>query len=180
MNKSLILAILTTTLIVIINAPVNSENVCEVKDPTGTALNVRNTPQGNIIGTLPNKHTVDIIDMKKDKKGNDWALVGGYYKGKSQEIGWVFKKYIDCKSEDGIFNEPYKVSDPTGTPLNVRLSPGGKLVTSLKNGTTVYIDDVTKDSKGKDWAKISLKQGDEFITLGWVYKNYLKTDLTGY
>jgi hypothetical protein len=32
-----------------------------------------------------------------------------------------------------------KVTDPTGTPLNVRASPGGKITGKLPNGTLVSV-----------------------------------------
>ena len=70
-----------------------------------------------------------------------------------------------------------RVSDPTGTPLNVRTVPGGtKIVDTLQNGTLVTI----LDTKNK-WAYIGLlpgkneaPQGDKIVVpTGWVYRDYL-------
>ena len=49
-----------------------------------------------------------------------------------------------------------KVTDPTGTPLNVRDSPNGNVVRQLKNGTRVFIREYAEDSQGRAWEKISV------------------------
>ena len=60
------------------------------------------------------------------------------------------------------------VSDPTGTPLNVRAEPQGMVLTALGNGTSVEI--VGKQTlKGKRWARVAVNGR----TLGWVFTNYL-------
>jgi hypothetical protein len=74
-----------------------------------------------------------------------------------------------------------KVTDPTGTPLNVRSEPtGGKVVRTLKNGTEVIVGPSTEDGR---WTQIiplpvTKKQpklnADGFpIFDGWVFTNYL-------
>lgn len=45
------------------------------------------------------------------------------------------------------------VSDPTGTPLNVRQSPGGRVIGTLKNGTVVALG-ATDGSEGEKWTRI--------------------------
>ena len=64
---------------------------------------------------------------------------------------------------------PCTVKDPTGTPLNVRARPNGRIVTTLKNGTLVAIDDSTA---GNRWARISIGRGRKDI-VGWVLREYL-------
>lgn len=64
---------------------------------------------------------------------------------------------------------PCTVSDPTGTPLNVRARANGKIITTLKNGTLVAIDDSTATNK---WSRISFTRGKKTIT-GWVLREYL-------
>ncbi|MCB1546481.1 MAG: SH3 domain-containing protein [Hyphomicrobiaceae bacterium] len=66
---------------------------CIVSDPTGTRLNVRNAPQGDVIGRLRNGTEVRIIDTARDHKGQPWAYVG-YWRG--GRIGWVFREFISC------------------------------------------------------------------------------------
>ena len=48
-----------------------------------------------------------------------------------------------------------KVTDPTGTPLNIRDQPKGRVVSSLKNGIEVYIQEIVRDAQGRSWARVS-------------------------
>jgi hypothetical protein len=60
---------------------------CVVTDPTGTPLNIRNAPNGVIIGTLRNGATVTIYDTAYDNRGRLWANIG---------VGWVFREFVSC------------------------------------------------------------------------------------
>ncbi len=64
---------------------------------------------------------------------------------------------------------PCTVSDPTGTALNVRAKPNGRIIAKLKNNTLVAIDDSTAGNK---WSRISFKKGRKSLT-GWVLRDYL-------
>ena len=71
-----------------------AEQVCKVTDPTGTPLNVRETPNGRIVGTLRNGVEVYIIDISYDSKNRPWALVRRSRQGGA--FGWVFREFISC------------------------------------------------------------------------------------
>ena len=60
---------------------------CIVTDPTGTPLNIRSSPNGNIVGTLRNGTAVVIQDTAYDRQGRAWAYIG---------VGWVFREFISC------------------------------------------------------------------------------------
>jgi uncharacterized protein YraI len=60
------------------------------------------------------------------------------------------------------------VADPTGTPLNVRSEPQGRIVTALDNGMAVEIVG-ERALDGRRWAKVAA-HGD---VLGWVFAAYL-------
>ncbi|VEE06597.1 SH3 domain-containing protein [Neisseria animalis] len=64
------------------------------------------------------------------------------------------------------------VSDPTGTPLNVRAKPAGKVIAKLKNGTpVVLIDHVAYyDRKGKAWIQIATPDNKK---IGYVFDDYI-------
>lgn len=64
---------------------------------------------------------------------------------------------------------PCVVSDPTGTPLNVRSKANGKIIATLKNGSLVAIDDSTATKK---WSRISFTRGKKTV-IGWVLREYL-------
>jgi hypothetical protein len=51
--------------------------------------------------------------------------------------------------------ERCKVTDPTGTPLNVRESPKGKIIGTLANGTFVTIVEFKNAANGKPWSRSS-------------------------
>jgi uncharacterized protein YgiM (DUF1202 family) len=61
------------------------------------------------------------------------------------------------------------VVDPTGTPLNVRSGPNGKILSNLRKGSKVEVVDHT-DHKGKRWARVAKFQD---ATYGWVFEAYL-------
>jgi hypothetical protein len=68
---------------------------CTVDDPTGTPLNIRERPNGRIIGALYNGVTVYVRDLTIDAaSGQRWAYIIPLNTGKS---GWVFRPYLDCK-----------------------------------------------------------------------------------
>jgi uncharacterized protein YraI len=46
------------------------------------------------------------------------------------------------------------VSDPTGTPLNMRESPNGRIVGTLRNGVFVTMRDVV-EVRGQRWAELA-------------------------
>ena len=69
-----------------------SKKACVVADPTGTPLNVRNRPNGPILGALANDNQVFITDVT-EVGGRKWAKVVPLGEGKT---GWVFQDYLTC------------------------------------------------------------------------------------
>ncbi len=63
------------------------------------------------------------------------------------------------------------VVDPTGTPLNVRDGPNGRILSTLKKGAQVEVID-HKDHNGKRWALV----GKYAEAWGYVFGAYLKCD----
>ena len=70
------------------------EAKCRVMDPTGTPLNVRASPNGGVIGNLPNDMLVSVIDRAVDRNGKPWVHISKYSDGKL--VGWVFREFISC------------------------------------------------------------------------------------
>ncbi|WP_438750889.1 SH3 domain-containing protein [Pararhizobium sp. O133] len=60
------------------------------------------------------------------------------------------------------------VADPTGTPLNVRAEPKGRILSALENGIAVEVTDETWIG-GKRWVRIVTDEGMG----GWVFATYL-------
>ena len=64
-----------------------------------------------------------------------------------------------------------KVTDPTGTPLNVRSEPNGKIIGTLKNGTLVSITEYKDDANGKPWVDVADYKTKKVI--GWVFREFV-------
>ena len=64
--------------------------------------------------------------------------------------------------------ERCKVTDPTGTPLNVRRFDG-HVIGVLHNGEIVRILRVGADRSGKPWAYVAYETKGE----GWVYREFI-------
>ena len=60
------------------------------------------------------------------------------------------------------------VTDPTGTPLNVRRFDG-KIIGALRNGEIVGILRMGEDPQGKPWAYVAYETNGE----GWVYREFI-------
>lgn len=63
------------------------------------------------------------------------------------------------------------ISDPTGTPLNIRVEPNGRVVGTIPNGTQVTIGETRHDERGRVW--VFVRNLDTNRGIGWVYRNFL-------
>jgi hypothetical protein len=66
-----------------------------------------------------------------------------------------------------------KVTDPTGTPLNARLRPNGKIVNQIKNGRSVYVQSVDRDNEGKPWLLVAIENKGNYKILGYVLREFV-------
>lgn len=64
-----------------------------------------------------------------------------------------------------------KVTDPTGTPLNARATPNGKIISKVKNNTVVYVSEYAYDDKGRPWALVFNAKNNKYI--GWVFREFI-------
>jgi hypothetical protein len=69
--------------------------------------------------------------------------------------------------------EVCRVTDPTGTPLNVRDFPNGKVINTLKNGTVVTIEEMATDERGRPWARIASSDRGNYTIWGWVIREFI-------
>lgn len=67
---------------------------CRVMDPTGTPLNVRDAPNGAVIGQLPNGLLVRRVARATDSRGRLWLYL--HRVGSDEPIGWVFREFVAC------------------------------------------------------------------------------------
>lgn len=66
-----------------------------------------------------------------------------------------------------------RVTDPTGTPLNARLRPNGKIINRLNNGRSVYIQSFASDNEGKPWVLVAVKSQGNYKMLGYVLREFI-------
>lgn len=64
-----------------------------------------------------------------------------------------------------------RVMDPTGTPLNVRTGPNGRIVGEIDNGALVTIYDRTTDARGRPWVYVG--RYSDGRAMGWVYREFI-------
>lgn len=71
--------------------------ICTVADPTGTPLNVREEPNGAILGTWENGVRVRPYEEVKAANGKTWYAVERF--ADDNAIGWVFDPYLSCEED---------------------------------------------------------------------------------
>ncbi len=69
------------------------------------------------------------------------------------------------------YGDRCKVTDPTGTPLNVRSAPNGKIIGTLANGVIVSITEYKDDANGKPWVDVADYKTKK--VLGWVFREFV-------
>ena len=65
---------------------------CKVTDPTGTPLNVRDGPNGKVIGTLANGALVAIVEYKDADNGKPWVKIVDHRR-KSRSAGFSVNSF---------------------------------------------------------------------------------------
>jgi hypothetical protein len=66
-----------------------------------------------------------------------------------------------------------RVTDPTGTPLNARLQPNGKIVNRITNGRIVYAQSIARDNEGKPWVLVAVRNQGKYRILGYVLREFV-------
>src|ERR1035441_9415902 len=98
-SKSGVLA-LPCVLQLVMSTSAFAQNVCTVADPTGTPLNVRATPAGQLLPeVLYNGAEVIVYQASRDARGKEWLLVG---KPGGNSHGWGFRDYIRCEEASAV------------------------------------------------------------------------------
>lgn len=147
---------------VIIDYLINQKGYTEIVDCSGTGLGLclfefRNaTGQTLLITTANNSPEEESVVF-------GWELKDG----SSQD---------DDRSSDSTASKVdaiCKVTDPTGTPLNVRDRPNGKVINALKNGRDVYIEETAYDRQGRPWARVSGDRNGKYRLWGWVFREFI-------
>lgn len=70
-----------------------------------------------------------------------------------------------------LAQERCRVTDPSGTPLNVRTAPYGRIIGTIPNGRLVSVIDRARDQQGRPWVYIADARTGEPI--GWVFREFV-------
>lgn len=82
---------------------------CVVADPVDPTLNVRATPNGELINRLRNGRKIKITEIRNDARGRPWGFAVGNYQGQFRNWGWVFLQNVDCS---GLQPDQAVAADP--------------------------------------------------------------------
>jgi len=78
---------------VVANAsPPTTQQFCRVNDPNDSYVNLRQSPNGALIGPVVNGTTVQITGYQSDTQGRDWAAVFT----PDKRVGYMFRQMISC------------------------------------------------------------------------------------
>ena len=73
-------------------------------------------------------------------------------------------------SHPALGAERCRIADPTGTPLNVRTAPQGRVIGTLPNGFLASILEQSTDRFGKSWVYVADYGSGRPI--GWIYRQF--------
>ncbi len=108
-----------------------------------STTNVRTSPSGTVIGSLPKKTIKTVYSNRKDSNGDLWLKI--YYDG---SYAYIFSGNTTDKME-------YLVSKNKFT--KVRKTPGGDFLSNISNNYYYKIVGYKKDSSGNYWYKIKTR-----------------------
>lgn len=69
---------------------------CTVADPTGTPLNVRSGPNGEVLGTVRNGEVLRVFNVTS-RNAKLWAQA--WRDPSDNAVGWVFDDYLACEED---------------------------------------------------------------------------------
>jgi hypothetical protein len=90
----------------------------------------------------------------------------------SGSIGICFSCLPTIAKSDSISNKICRVTDPTGSPLNIRLKPNGKIVARIRNQRLVYPQSIITNN-GKKWTLIAIEEDHKILVLGWGLREFI-------
>jgi hypothetical protein len=131
-----------------------------------------------LFSTLPRLMSCVRIALPTAKTNTGMLLQQEQNRGTRTKVYfWLFLISLTFSSTVAIrpvkAEEVCQVTDPTGTPLNVRSTPNGPVTDTLKNGREVYIHELSTDAQGRAWAKVGGYSEGKYRTWGWVIREFI-------
>ncbi len=125
-------------------------NVFVVRDPNDTYVNVRTSPNGNIIRGIPNGSKTSIIGEQQG-----WYKVS--FDSRFDSITGFMKKELLWRS-----TRRYAM-DLKDTYVNLRESPNGRVIRQVRNGTPLTV----LEGNRNQWLTVRLEDGSGAV--GYMY-----------
>ncbi|WP_150496613.1 SH3 domain-containing protein [Roseibium aquae] len=99
---------------------------CVVADPVDPTLNVRATPNGELINRLRNGRIIRITEIRDDANGRPWGYAVGNFNGQFRNWGWVFLQHVDCSNaplDEAVAGggDPARSATPVTSPVESEL-----------------------------------------------------------
>ena len=120
----------------------HAQTQCVVNDPTGTPLNVRTAPNGQIIGTLKNGISVSVIDHSIDLHQKPWVYVSDRA---GQRLGWVFREFITCSEMPTLVSPNVTLADPASIRME---QEGGVYVIPVRFNDMITLNAIVDSGAG--------------------------------
>jgi hypothetical protein len=116
----------------------------------GDVLNIRYTPNGQVVESLPNGSFVEVFGDTVSAAGFNWVQIA--------LNRWVASEYL-------VYALYIAYVKTNGDVLNVRSTPNGQVVDSLPNGKQVYVFSQPIAAGGFSWVEIGLNRyvASEFL-----------------
>ncbi len=145
-----------------------------VKTRTGVGLNLRNAPNGSIMGSVANGRTLQLT-------GNQQSA-GAYLWSETTQGQWVASEFLQLDasatavgaattSAAATGDRTAIVSTNSGIGVNLRQAPNGEIIGSLPEGATITTTESEQSAGSYRWVQ---------TPRGWVAKDFLRfTGATG-
>ena len=113
----------------------------------GFGINTRSSPNGSIVGGLPEGATVGLTGTYRTAGGFEWAEL--------DDGTWVATDFLDIEDGAGGGGGDGEVTSATVTTgVNVRSTPNGAVVGGLAEGATVDLTGTYRTAGGFEWAEL--------------------------
>ena len=107
-----------------------TQSRCQVMDPTGTPLNIRKVPNGEVVGVVNNGASVRLVQTDQDTRGRSWSLIARL--ADNQTLGWVYREYVACgpaetpapatQADKGRMPPPSELASASSSELSTKAS----------------------------------------------------------
>jgi uncharacterized protein YgiM (DUF1202 family) len=112
-----------------------------------TYVNLRQSPNGKILRPIPNGERISI---DTSRRAGDWSFVV-FDERQDNASGYIKNSFL-------FYNSVPYVLDYKDNYVNLRITPSGRIIRQVKNGTPLTI---LSQKTADNWVKVKLNIGDK-------------------